>query len=147
MAKKNKKEIDFLAALGNDVNLFEEDKKLEKGGEQDFKIEKTVENKQDFKIEKTVENKQDFKIEKTVENQDFLIALNNMIAQRDDVIKDKSINQVHVNNLSKVILDRIKIITGKTITSITDALIIDYYINNKNQIDKEYKKLSKNSIF
>ena len=135
MAKKNKKEIDFLAALGNDVNLFEEDKKLEKGGEQDFKIEKTVENKQDFKIEKTVEN------------QDFLIALNNMIAQRDDVIKDKSINQVHVNNLSKVILDRIKIITGKTITSITDALIIDYYINNKNQIDKEYKKLSKNSIF
>jgi len=125
-AKNEKLNLDHLSVnLGNKSELFNEENDIKESGE--VNLEKREKDKVKLKKHETQ-------------------SLKEMIDLRNSIIKDKSISQVHVNNLSKSILNRLKAVHKHTITSIVDALIISYYVNNMKEIDNEYKKLSKDSI-
>jgi len=145
MTKKIKRKTinHFDSILGNKTNLFDDtindkgsEKNLEKGNKSDSLKEA------DDTTEKKI-TKSNPIIKSNIE----VVSLESMVSKRNEIVKDKSINQVHINDVSKEILDRLKRISKFSITSITDALIINYYINNKEQIDKDLKKITNNSIF
>lgn len=142
MAKNN---LNFDTVLGGNLNLFDENKKEEN---QVNKEEKKENIKQKENLAKTEKKSSLEKGKKKILNNDSnKKSLDLLIEQKNNLVSGKSVNQVHINNDSKEILNRLKLISGYSLSSIVDALIIDYYIENKEEITKSIKKINNISIF
>jgi transcriptional regulator NrdR family protein len=158
MAKKNI----TLEELAGDLNFFDSPPKEEKeSGANENLVSKKNDDLEKMERSNTNENlisKKNDDLEKGKKNEivkpkkssvfkknDGIDFINEIIELRNSIIKDKSINQVHVNNISKLILDRLKFTYSHAISTLADAIIIDFYVKNKENIDKDYKSKMKSS--
>lgn len=133
MGKQNKKTPDF-NELANKTNLFRSDEEIERvpknKEEADSNDEKVEIKKNTLKSKKLGKGEKSFYSE--------------LISTRNNLIKDSSSNLIAVSDLSKEILEYIfkSLDVGKK--ELVDALIIDFYLSNKDLIKKEAVKNIKN---
>lgn len=139
MAKNRKIDLDDM--LGGRVDLFE-DKDNPSGNDtsgNDTLDNNPSDNNSEVKS-KSVKNSKK-------KHSDTIDFISDIINKRNDLFLDKSINQVKINNKVKDILDRLKFISGYPISSLADAIILDFYLKNEDDINLRYKNKTKNKLF